>query len=346
MNVMIVIPAFNPDSQLCSYVKELRASGFQNILIVDDGSNAKSEEIIRTVVKSYNCILFRHAVNMGKGRALKDALNFCAANYPELDVITVDSDGQHTVPDVIKVKDALEMHPDSVVFGCRDFDSENVPFKSSFGNKLTRTIMKLLHGGNVSDTQTGLIGIPKSLIHYFLTISGERFEYETAALIDTLRRKIPITEVKIETIYYDNNAETHFRPLADSFKIYKVIFKSFFSFAISSMMSSFVDLSAFYVLTMLLKNYQLASKVWISTVIARVLSSMVNYLINKNIVFKSKGYKSIIRYYLLVILQMSASASFVYCLCKLLGLPEVYIKIFVDIVLFFISYKIQKKLVF
>ena len=346
MEVMIVIPAYNPDERLVAYVEDLIKSGFNNVLIVDDGSKNECVQIIDGVVQKFNVLMIRHATNMGKGRAIKNALNFCAVNYPCAGVITVDSDGQHTVKDVIKVKNALEENPCSLILGCRDFDSDNVPYKSAFGNKATRNVMRLLHGGNISDTQTGLRGFSPNIICEYLTIPGERFEYETAVLIETLRKKIPIFEVKIDTVYFDNNSETHFRPFVDSYKIYCVILKSFISFAFSSVFCSVLDIFVFFILTQIFKNFQLASKVWISTALARVISSVANYLINRNIVFKSIGNKSLLKYYSLAAIQMSASAFFVYLFCTLIGFPEVIIKMIVDTILFFISYRVQKRYVF
>ena len=66
--------------------------------------------------------------------------------------------------------------------------------------------------------------IPGRILH----IDGDRFEYEINVLLDFSKRKIPIKEIEIETVYIDNNSSSHFKPIRDSFKIYKQIFKYIF----------------------------------------------------------------------------------------------------------------------
>lgn len=350
MSVLIIIPALNPTDDLINYVDNLKAAGEENILIVDDGSRLECKSIFDELVKK-KCILLRHACNMGKGRALKDAFNYFLTNYESecmSGVITVDSDGQHTVEDVLKMKKALEEHPDSLILGVRNFNNKEVPSKSSYGNKITRTIMKCLYGGNISDTQTGLRAIPTEILIHYLTLYGERFEYETSMLIETLQKKIPIYEVKIRTVYFEKNKNTHFKPIVDSFKIYKIIFGTFFKYVISSLSAAIVDLSMFYIFTLIFRNSSLAIKIGLATVLARVISSLFNYLVNCNIVFKkeNKVKSAIIRYYLLCIFQMCTSALLVYLICKFSLMPEVMVKIFVDFVLFLINFKVQQIWVF
>lgn len=115
------------------------------------------------------CEILVHAVNLGKGRALKDAFNYYL-NYFSTEyrgVITADSDGQHTVEDILKLDHLLGQYPDSLILGSRDFSLRSVPLKSRFGSKLTRVVMKILIGGGISDTQTGLSQIPLLFIGSF-----------------------------------------------------------------------------------------------------------------------------------------------------------------------------------
>ena len=132
-----------------------------------------------------------HAVNLGKGRALKTAFDFVLGKFQDsVGCITADSDGQHTPECIMACAEALLTHPDSLIMGCRCFDKENVPARSEFGNKCTRMVMKFLAGVSVSDTQTGLRGIPLSFMRELLTLKGERFEFETNMLMETKKRKI------------------------------------------------------------------------------------------------------------------------------------------------------------
>jgi len=195
-NCVIVIPSLNPDVKLITYVEELKAKGFEDIIVVDDGSCDECKKIFTTLNEQFGCKVIVHAVNMGKGRALKNAFNFYLNNYSDKEgVVTVDSDGQHVVSDVISVCNELHKYQQSLILGVRDFNSEVVPFKSRFGNKMTIIVMKVLIGGHISDTQTGLRGIPNSLIKKYLTLYGERFEYETTMLIESINQQIPIKSI-------------------------------------------------------------------------------------------------------------------------------------------------------
>ena len=114
--------------------------------------------------------------------------------------------------------------------------------------------------------------------------------------------------------------------------------------------SSFIiDLSLFTLFKYLLtKSINLDDIViiFISTTLARVLSSIYNYLINSRIVFKNKDRKTIIGYFILVIIQMIASAAIVSALDNITKIDTTIIKFFVDIVIFIVNYIIQKEIIF
>ncbi len=354
MDVCIIIPSLNPDSGILNYIKELIENGFKKIILIDDGSREEYKAVFEEALKFDEVVLLTHSVNMGKGRALKDAFNYyysyiknskknTLSNYRG--VITVDSDGQHSVEDVIRLKETMESHPEALVLGCRDFDESTVPPKSKIGNKLTRIVLKLLIGGDVSDTQTGLRGIPDYLLEKFMVLYGERFEYETTMLIESIQSKIEIQEVKIKTIYINDNRETHFDPISDSIAIYRLIFSTFFKYIISSLSSFVVDYGLFCLLMIVLSVEPGQNKIWVSTIIARIFSSFFNYIVNKKLVFgETNGRQTIVYYYILCICQMLCSAYGVALLSKLV-VAQIS-KIIVDTCLFLISFKIQRSLIF
>ena len=297
-----------------------------------------------------NGIILHHEVNKGKGRALKTAFKYVLDNIPEaIGVVTADSDGQHNKKAISDVSDTLSLNKDSLVLGVRSFDGEGIPWKSVFGNKLTIKVLRYVSGVKVTDTQTGLRGIPKEFMKDLLDVRGERFEFETEMLVETAGR-YPIKETPIETIYDSReNHQTHFNPLTDSIKIYKVLGRRFLKFIISSLSSSVLDLVLFAVFCYLLRTPDSLLYVSLATVIARVISATYNYIINYKIVFKSKESvsKSIIKYVGLAVVQMMLSALLVTIGVKIFtGHNETVIKIIVDVFLFFVSYKIQQNFVF
>lgn len=349
---VILIPALNPDDKLRLYVQELMQEGFSHIIIINDGSKEECNSIFEAL-QDMGCIVIKHAINYGKGRALKNGFNLFLNQYeqnPDIKgIITVDSDGQHLVKDVLRMDEIIKnTSPDEdlLLLGTRNFDGTHVPLKSSFGNKMTSFLFALLYGKKIHDTQTGLRGFtPPHVLRKFLTLKGERFEYETSMLIQAVRKKIRIEELPIETVYVNNNSETHFRPLQDSVIIYRILFGEFFRYLFSALSASAIDLLLFYLLA---KQMPGTIGIWIATACARLVSSFYNYSVNRKVVFESQGNmkQTIWRYYGLCIIQAICSAALVSGFFLLLPLPKTLCKAIVDTVLFFISYQIQRCFVF
>lgn len=345
--VPIIIPSYEPDGKLPVLLENLKKAGFQNVILVDDGSGEAYEHFFKEAKEVYGCTVLYHAVNQGKGRALKTAFNYCLQKFRNLiGAVTADSDGQHSPECILACVDALIDHPDSLVLGCRCFEGDDVPARSEFGNKCTRLVMKYLTGITVSDTQTGLRGIPAFFMEQLLMVKGERFEFETNMLLETKNKRMPIVEVPIRTIYIEENKTSHFNPIKDSFRIYMIFGK----FLFSSLSSSVVDLVLFSMLCFLMKDMRWGNITYITaaTVLARIISALYNYLLNLKVVFQSDSpvKDTLPRYALLAVVQMSLSALLVGKLYPHFGGAEVLVKIPVDIFLFFLSFVIQREFVY
>lgn len=338
-NIFIVIPSLDPEEDIMSkFITELQ-SEFENILVINDGSKDSHDKFFRNLEKK-GIKVIRHYRNFGKGRALKNAFNYLLNEYKDLEgVITCDCDGQHSVKDIKKCAKSLLKNKDKLILGVRNFDKENVPNKSKFGNKITRNIFKIFIGLTISDTQTGLRGLSKDLMNKFLDLSGERYEYETNMLIECKNENIEIEEVEIETIYLNSNANSHFNPLRDSIMIYKLFMKFF----LVSFSSFILDIILF---TCIFNILDINSKVLAATILARVVSSIYNYIVNSNFIFKDMNLKSLIKYYLLVIIVMVFSGCFVTYLYNLLNINIIIIKVLVDTILGCINLLVQREFVF
>lgn len=352
MNVVMLIPSLNPNETTIRYIDELIDKGFSNIIIVNDGSKNQFNKYFDVISRRPQCIVLKHAVNLGKGRAIKTGLNYFLNNYESSDmigVVTADADGQHSAEDTLKVAKSLEENKGSLILGTRDFDEVNVPFKSRNGNRITTFIFGLLYSKRINDTQTGLRGIPYSFIENCIKLTGERFEYEIGMLISAVRSKINIIEVKIQTIYFDSNRETHFDAIFDSLKIYSLIFRSFLKFTLTGLFSFGIDITLFALLTKIVfKSLSTEPTIFLGTFLARIVSSLFNYTTNKHVVFHNKEshQTTLLKYYFLSAVQMIASWLLVTKLFYMLKFDTTAIKIAVDLSLFFISYQVQRRWVF
>lgn len=340
----IVIPAYNPPMEILKRVIcELKDQGFNQIIVINDGSDDSFSHDFNTLEE---VVLLTHPLNRGKGAAIKTAFHY----YLEHDltmagIITIDADGQHRIKDVQTLSEAIV--DDAILIGVRDFNQSHVPFKSRYGNKITRTLFRLLYGKSISDTQSGLRAFPHNLIGEFSDLSGDRYEYELKVLMHASIHNIPLIEVEIDTVYINENASSHFKAFKDSYKIYKVLFGSFLKFSSVSFSSFLLDIGLFTLFLSFFENKNTRSIV-IATFIARILSGIFNYLMNHYFVFSSKENQriSFLKYVLLAIFEMGASAVLVSILYRVISRNASLIKIGVDAGLFFVSYRIEQKHIF
>lgn len=350
--VVCVIPSLNPDESLLKVIENLIQVGITDIVIVDDGSR-KECEIIFSEAKNLGATVIKHAVNKGKGAALKTAFNYYFNNYNVSyykGVVTADADGQHLATDIKKIADILIDNDNSarrMILGTRDFNEKNVPFKSRNGNKITTVVFEVLFGKKINDTQTGLRGISNQFLKRCVDLPQNRFEYEINMLIDAVKNNVIIEEAFIRTVYIDGNRETHFRPFADSFKIYAVMFSAFFRYTCSGMISWMIDQALFYLfVNIILSTINSEISIIVSTIVARVVSSLLNYVINSRFVFEEKNRRSFFRYYILCACQMVISAICVAALYYISNVNSSLLKIIIDAIIFFVNYRVQQKWVF
>ena len=342
MKPIVVIPALYPDGKLISLVNELKEQGMHTV-VVDDGSGKDYAELFQQLKADYHCDLCIHPANRGKGVALKTATAYIREHYPDCPgFVTADADGQHAVASIKKVADNLLHNPEALILGTRNFEDREIPFRSRFGNAATSCVFRLATGITCKDTQTGLRGIPMLYAERCLAISGDRYEYEMNQLMSFAKNKIPMIQVPIQTIYIENNRASHFNPVKDSCRIYFNILK----YSLSSMISSTIDLFFFW----LFSSYLVAAhsaKIVVATVLARALSGIFNFLLNKHWVFQSshQSGSQAFKYACLFFSQMFLSGLFVSLLSGL-PIPLLIVKISVDTALFFASYTIQKNYIF
>lgn len=349
MNYVVIIPSLEPDEKLVPYIHKLLSSGIKDIIVVNDGSSKKCDCIFDEINSIKACHVLTHKENLGKGAAIKTALKYYKENKDSASgVITVDADGQHTVPDVLRMCETMDKNPDSFVLGCREF-GENTPSRSLYGNRITSFAMKLFYGVSLSDTQTGLRGIPNSMVEGLLKVRGTRYEYELNMLIYAKGHCIPFVTIPIETIYFNNNEKSHYRPVIDSARIFVRVISGLIGFSASAICAAVIDISIYGILTkVVLTKLSLFWMLLIAFVTARVISSFVNFALNRRLpLSQNKSISDTMpKYYILVVLQMIVSFVSIYLLCAHTGIDEMIIKIIVDCILGLISYQMQLRWVF
>lgn len=339
----ILIPAYEPNEKLILLISELKSNGYNQIVVIDDGSGSAYEKIF-SKAEMLGCIVLKHDKNYGKGRALKTGFNYLICTNENGGVICVDSDGQHLVKDILRVENAVINNPEAIVLGTRTFTG-HVPFKSRFGNSLTRGIFAFSSGMKIRDTQTGLRGFGPIHFEWLCKMHGERFEYEMNMLLEVARTHENVIQLDIETVYFESNKSTHFRAVRDSLLVYWPIVK----FSASSMISGLLDFFLLFLFQAITNN------LFISVVAARMCSAIFNFSVNKHLVFKpsnSEQYQkssiqnSVLKYATLVIIILAMNYEVLHVLNEVMHVPLFFSKILTEVILFVFSYWVQRKFVF
>ena len=352
----VVIPALNPPEKFYDHLKALSKIENLFLLIVNDGSDSQYHQLFSDISKFPCCTVLTHQRNKGKGAALKTAFSYLSSHGKQsAQIVCADCDGQHSIKDILRLAEEGSACPGALILGERQFSGAAIPWKSKLGNQVSSLLFYLSGGIWLRDTQTGLRSFHCSLLPVLLSIPGNRFEYETRVLVHCLEHHYPLRRVKIDTIYENGNKSTHFRPVQDSFQVLAALLRSPAKFLASSLVCAGFDLLLFSLLCRFLSeipDVSASMSVIASTVLARICSTGLNYLINKNYVFASrnnsdsKGSANLRRYLLLCVSVMLLSGISVSFFSFLLSVSREIMKILTDSILFLVSYLIQKKWVF
>jgi glycosyltransferase involved in cell wall biosynthesis len=211
-NFCVIVPTYNNHKTLKRVLDSI-LEFTQNIIIVNDGSTDGTSEILKEYV---HLTQIHHAKNSGKGIALRNGfkkaieLNFEYA-------ITIDSDGQHFPSDIPGFIEEIQQQPNSLLIGSRNMAQENVPKKSSFGNKFSNFWFKFETGIKLSDTQSGFRLYPLRLIpKVFYT---NKFEFEIEVIVRSAWKGIVVKNIPIQVLYDPAERVSHFRPFKDFTRI-------------------------------------------------------------------------------------------------------------------------------
>lgn len=217
---VVLIPAYEPDKELIKVVEELAASKF-TIVVVNDGSGEAYADIFRQIADKTHIVTLEK--NCGKGAALKAGMAYIKENLPDCTgFITCDADGQHRAEDVLRVKNLLDKG-EKFVLTVRQRKGK-IPFRSRFGNDLSKFVYTLLTNRYLSDNQSGLRGFHICNLDWLLNVEKNKYDYEMNVLYYAAKMGMKVSTLPIDAIYIENNASSHFNPVLDTLRIYKSLF--------------------------------------------------------------------------------------------------------------------------
>lgn len=302
---------------------------------MDDGSACAGCGEIFSRAQASGATVLHHSVSLGKGSALKTGFAYLQKFHPEIPgAITADANGQYSVKNIEKIADAMAGHPDAVILGTRDLSK--MPLRMRAGNAVTRLAFRASASLRISDTQTGLRGLPASLFPKLLELAGERYEYEVNMLLALPAWQASFFEVKTDTVYIEGGSSARFHVLRDGSRVFSRVIR----YIASSLVSTALDYTLYLILTSLGLNIALCFAT------AKTAGSVLNYELNCRTVFRARpSVKSMLGYAGLVGFSLLAGTPAVTLLIKA-GFGKIVGKIIVDLTLFMFNFLMQKYIVF
>jgi glycosyltransferase involved in cell wall biosynthesis len=211
-NFCVIVPTYNNHKTLEKVLNSILVYT-KDIIVVNDGSTDKTSQILENFPE---LIQIHHPENQGKGIALQNGFNKAIAlNYEY--AITIDSDGQHFASDIPSFIDFIQNEPNTLLIGSRNMSQENVPKKSSFGNKFSNFWFWFETGNKLEDTQSGFRLYPLRLIpeKYYTP----KFEFEIEVIVRSAWKGIPVKNIPVKILYDPLERVSHFRPFKDFTRI-------------------------------------------------------------------------------------------------------------------------------
>lgn len=213
-NACVLIPTYNNAGTLEQVLNDVLAYT-DKVILVNDGSTDNTEKILSGFPSIH---LVSYSPNKGKGIALKTGIRKAAELGYDY-AIAMDSDGQHYAHDLPAFLKQLDETPGALIIGARNMTVENVPGKSSFGNKFSNFWFWVNTGNKQPDTQSGyrLYPVKKLAKKKYIT---SKYEFEIEVLVRASWSGIPVVSIPI-SVYYPPADErvSHFRPFKDFTRI-------------------------------------------------------------------------------------------------------------------------------
>ena len=221
LRICVCIPVFNNPRTINKVIEDCLENTSFPIWIIDDGSDTSVEQSLsaksQEAFKSGRLKIIRHPENLGKGAAIRTAIEACVvAGFTHL--LTLDGDGQHLVSEISKLVALAQRHPWDLIIGARKLAADEVPGISKFGRKFSNFWVNFETDQKISDSQSGMRLYP--LLH--LQTMGfwtRHYDFEIEVLIRLLWKGVRIREADIEVYYPPSGRVSHFRKFRDNLRI-------------------------------------------------------------------------------------------------------------------------------
>ena len=211
--VYITIPLYNDSKMILKVIKSLKDKGYNNIVVVDDGSKDNGYDVVK---KNTDVIVTKHIINRGQGAALQTAMEIAidkGAKY----IVHFDSDGQHDVKDIDHMLDTLIEGKYDIVLGSRFLQKNDIPLKKRIVLKLGILFTYLLSQIWLTDVHNGLRVMTAETAKK-LNIQHDRMEHASEILDKIKVLNLKYKEVPV-TIHYTKYSMSKGQSISNSINI-------------------------------------------------------------------------------------------------------------------------------
>jgi len=215
-NVAALIPCYFEEKRIRDVAARVKQQ-LDLILVVDDGSTDGTE----SEAKAAGVEVVRHAVNQGKGAAIKTGLRLLAERPGIEYALILDGDGQHAPEEIPRFLAAANETKAPMLVGNRMSDTRTMPFVRKMTNRWMSSQISAVCGQPVPDTQCGFRMIQRDLLPAMVAIATTKFDYETEQLVVASRKGCKIAAVPISTIYGDEKSKIH--PVRDTIRFLEMM---------------------------------------------------------------------------------------------------------------------------
>ncbi len=215
-----IIPAYNASRTLEPVIRSAREQ-IETVVVVDDGSGDGTGDVARRT----DAVVLTHAVNRGKGAALKTAFQWACGQGLE-GVVTLDADGQHLPREIPKFLECYEKTGGDLIIGGRaHLFGEMLP-RRRMANRFSAWTISIASGTGITDSQSGFRFYSTRLLHA-VRLRSNGFAMESEVIVRAGRGGFKVLTTPIELGFVDGVSTSHYKPLMDTVRIAGFVFLTY-----------------------------------------------------------------------------------------------------------------------
>ena len=209
----ITIPLYNDSKMILKVIKSLKDKGYNNIVVVDDGSKDNGYDVVK---KNTDVIVTKHIINRGQGAALQTAMEIAIEKGAKY-IVHFDSDGQHDVKDIDHMLNTLIEGKYDIVLGSRFLQKNDIPLKKRILLKGGIIFTYILSQIWLTDVHNGLRVMTAETAKK-LNLQHDRMEHASEILDKIKVLNLKYTEVPV-TIHYTKYSMSKGQSISNSINI-------------------------------------------------------------------------------------------------------------------------------